>query len=397
MVKGESLLINFRRVLLPLLLILLWAGVARSGEIRLLTPAADSIIYSRNRNINVVVAVSDKADIGRVGLSDSRRGSMFNPLGRWEKNGLTYVHFRVPLRRGRNVLSLAPVSREIRIRYFPVSSLLNVDYSRPDIFLFHRAEEVPAECGGCHTDKLPDSAKVGRVIYGRYSPNCYSCHPKTAAAGEWRHFPAANLLCKSCHEKPGEKKITVPDGKVEEICFRCHINDRKWRKDSHIHGPVGTGDCTICHDPHNGNFRGQLWADGNGELCVACHADMKRFIQPGQKRFYVHGILQARGCNICHSPHASNHRFQLTDEINDLCVSCHTGLADLKRGHPVANHPLKDRPDPRRSGRKMSCTSCHDPHGSKFKYLLIADVRGGRICVECHKGKKGMIIGRGRR
>ncbi len=381
-----------------LLLGLVFVEAAAAGEIRLLTPAADSIIYSRNRNINVVVAVADKADVGRVALADARRGSRFDPVGRWEgKQGITYVHFRVPLRRGRNMLQLAPVARDIKIRYFPVSSLLNVDYSRPDIFLFHRNREVPAECSACHTDKLPGGVKAGRVIYGRYSPGCYSCHPKTAAAGEWRHFPAANLLCRSCHEKEGEKKIIVPSGKVEEVCFRCHINDRKWRRARHIHGPAGTGDCTICHDPHNGNYRGQLWADGRGELCVACHSDKKRFIQPEQRRFYVHGILQAKGCNICHSPHASGHRFQLDHEINDLCVSCHTRLAELKRGHPVANHPLSGRPDPRRSGRRMACTSCHDPHGSKYKYLLIADVRGGRICVKCHQGKMSVVRGIGRR
>ena len=157
----------------------------------------------------------------------------------------------------------------------------------------------------------------------------------------------------------------------------------------HIHGPVGTGDCTICHDPHGGNNRFQLWADGKGKLCVICHEDKKKYlaVTPRQK-LKVHGILTARGCVACHSPHATDYKFQLFAEINDLCVSCHTELKGLKKGHPSAGHPLVGVEDPRRLGTSMSCTSCHNPHGSDYSYLLIGENRGGLICAKCHSGRK---------
>ena len=30
------------------------------------------------------------------------------------------------------------------------------------------------------------------------------------------------------------------------------------------------------------------------------------------------------------------------------------------------------------------CSTCHNPHGSDYKFLLIGDILGGQVCSQCH-------------
>ena len=152
---------------------------------------------------------------------------------------------------------------------------------------------------------------------------------------------------------------------------------------SYVHGPAATGDCTVCHDPHGGEFPYMLWADPKVDLCIACHTD-KQDVKKKKKGFVEHGIIEGLGCSACHSPHASDYRFQLAGSINDVCVSCHIAMKGITEGHPVGNHPLSDVDDPRRKGRELSCTSCHNPHGANYQYLLIGSLLGGHVCSKCH-------------
>jgi predicted CXXCH cytochrome family protein len=378
---------------MPLLLFVLLVAApvaARAGEITVLAPSTlEATLLSRNKTVNVVVKVAEAADLNQLLLRADSDDHVVEPMGRHPRNSVYYVHYRLPLKKGANNFTLAPGNRKLSIKFTPLSTLLNVNLDDPGVYRFHRQVAIPEECAGCHTEKLPPDAAVDMVRYGQFSPECFSCHSNMVNASEWRHFPSSALLCRTCHQSANDvKELSVPTGKVETLCFACHVNNKKWTSMSHIHGPVGTGDCTICHDPHGSGNEFQLWADGKGKLCVVCHEEMKRYLDPGQKSFVVHGIMNAKGCGACHSPHATNYRFQLFGEINDLCVSCHVSLAGLTQGHPVQNHPIKGKSDPRRAGNPFSCTSCHNPHGSPYKYLLIGDVRGGRICVKCHSEKK---------
>lgn len=368
---------------------LLGVNSARAGEITVLAPNADqSSMLSRNKTVNVVVKVAEVADLKLLALKDDSDNHTIDPAGRHIKDNTYYVHYRVPLKKGVNSFTLGPVAHKIVIRYTPLASLLNVDLNAPGIYRFHRQGTIPGECGGCHSEKLPADAVVDKVRYGQFSPECYSCHVDIVSGSEWRHFPSSSLLCRTCHQLGADvDQLVVPTGKVESLCFDCHLNKKKWTGMSHIHGPVGTGDCTICHDPHGSGNEFQLWADGKSKLCVVCHEGMKKFTDEGPKNLVVHGILTARGCVACHSPHATDHRFQLYQEINELCLGCHSVLAG-ESGHPVQKHPIKGKSDPLRAGFPFTCTSCHNPHGSAFKFMLIGDVRGGRVCVKCHSEKR---------
>jgi predicted CXXCH cytochrome family protein len=380
-----------RLVLLRLLLVtaaIAMPGLTRAGEITILAPPAEaSVVVSRNRIVKVVVKVVEAGDLDKLHLYSAKAGRSYSPDGRHEQDGIFYLHYSLHLEKGDNVFTLDPGGRSIRLKFKPLSTLLSADFSGPTTYLFHRREVSPPVCRGCHPEKIQVAVKPGPAVFGQTSPECYGCHQSTTLAAEWPHSPTARLLCRACHPEGEGVKVAIPTGKVEDLCFTCHINEKKWPTLAHIHGPVGTGDCTICHDPHGGNNPNQLWADGKGRLCVICHEDKKKYLAAvPQQKLRVHGILTARGCVICHSPHASDHRFQLPAEINELCTSCHTALQGLASGHPSSGHPLKGVADPLRPGTPFSCTSCHNPHGSDFGYLLIGDNRGGLVCAKCHAG-----------
>jgi predicted CXXCH cytochrome family protein len=77
----------------------------------------------------------------------------------------------------------------------------------------------------------------------------------------------------------------------------------------------------------------------------------------------------------------------LKKPINELCSGCHPEVTLKSKGHPVANHPVAAPRELLRPGRKLTCASCHDPHGSNNQLMLIESLLGGRLCRGCHAKK----------
>ncbi|MBI5058151.1 MAG: hypothetical protein HZB86_09265 [Deltaproteobacteria bacterium] len=101
--------------------------------------------------------------------------------------------------------------------------------------------------------------------------------------------------CAGCH--PEERKGYRVARPVDTMCYRCHV-----RKDTKkfVHGPLGSGDCISCHDPHGSPNRFQAVAAPE-VLCRMCH---------DQKSSEKH-LKQARatGCVSCHDPHSADKSF----------------------------------------------------------------------------------------
>jgi len=103
--------------------------------------------------------------------------------------------------------------------------------------------------------------------------------------------------------------------------------------------------------------------------CLDCHTELKKAATS------VHAPL-ASGCQTCHmSVEGKKHPDQkdsikLTGDIPGLCYGCH----DRTQFKGKSVHPpvVIDK-----------CTTCHNPHQSDFKVLLIKDIPG--LCYECHK------------
>ena len=375
--------------------VVLCAVSARAYEVLTPPPDGKTQVNSRRAQSHLVIKASGKDEaaqlkVSRVAGGEAEakdKGQAIKPMGTWDKDGAVYLHYILELRKGENTYSISPGEKELAIRYQPLRTLLKVDPDDPKAFHFHRDTVVPAACGGCHTDQLPadsglDVARLKKN--GDFSPLCYSCHRKLTSENKWLHAPAASVACMTCHRKDeGGDKIATQVGRVDESCFSCHINKKKWNSMSYVHGPAATGDCTVCHDPHGSDYPFMLWADPKVDVCIACHED-KEEIRKNKRGYIPHGILEGNGCIACHSPHASNYQFQLAGPINQVCVSCHVSMKGIKEGHPVGKHPLSGVADPRRKGRELSCSSCHNPHGGEYKFLLIGNLLGGHVCGKCH-------------
>ena len=383
----------YQRFILRAAIFLVCISVTGSADAyTILTPASDAklFIQARRSISNMVIKVSSVEELTRLSVNEVLNRNVdtqaVDIVGQWEHNGSTYVHYILPLKRGNNNFIVNPGGKEINIRYQPLRTLLNVDVDDPKAYLFHREDVVPADCAQCHNKTVPKDANLDLKRLEKnadFAPVCFSCHRKLIRQSLWLHSPSANVFCWSCHRQgEGNTKVPMLSGRVDENCFECHVNRKKFRN-NYVHGPVGTGDCTVCHDPHGGKYEYQLWADAKSDICIGCHLD-KKDTQKTPIGFYAHGIIQGGGCIVCHNPHSDDYRFQLYNTINELCVSCHSGLRDIEQGHPVGNHPLKNKPDPLRKGRELSCSSCHNPHGSTYRYILIGDLLGGHVCSKCH-------------
>ncbi len=372
---------------------LLFSSAREASAYTVLTPSPGNrfLIQSRHPSVNMVVMVSGPDEqqgfqVEEVGEQVSSK-RIVRPLGRWEENNGIYIHYLLPLRRGENIFLLIPGRRQLRIQYKPSRTMLNLNQGNGLSYLFHRKMVAPRQCRMCHKGQLPSGVVQNAKWLSRcqdFSPVCFSCHQRLVKGFRWRHGPSANIECLGCHKTNfNGRGVTILTERVNELCFKCHLNKRRLKDKSHIHGPAKIGDCTVCHDPHGDKFREQLWANRKADLCVACHSDKKTALK-GAPGFYQHGIIPGGGCIACHDAHASNNMFQLYKPINALCVSCHISMRGIVKGHPVAGHPLSGKKDPRRRGRELSCSSCHNPHGSRYRYLLIGDVMGGRVCTKCH-------------
>ncbi len=93
------------------------------------------------------------------------------------------------------------------------------------------------------------------------------------------------------------------------LCFDCHDNFLKDAKFKH--DPAANGDCLSCHDPHVSETDALLIKPG-AQLCFQCH-------DPGDmKNVKTHQKFPKRDCISCHDPHAGSDEHFLKSGIAKL-------------------------------------------------------------------------------
>jgi len=118
------------------------------------------------------------------------------------------------------------------------------------------------------------------------------------------------------------------------------------------------------------------------DTCLKCHGS----ILNGN---FKHGPVDAGYCNLCHDPHASTYRAWLRKAPWDLCTTCHAEkasgvhvIAGFKSGK---THPTRLKPDPMRPGKRLTCSSCHEPHSAVNKDLFAYHIKTWQeLCPLCH-------------
>ena len=351
-----------------------------SAQTELLIPKSGSTLLKRHPETHLVLRQSAKDKMVRVQIGQSMR--LIDPLISSQGEDGIYQHYRLPLKSGSNSFILVPGGEQLEYQYKPIQSELNLNARGRTVFTFHQDDKLPASCAGCHD--LQGKGIVDPVGL-KNATSCASCHSNLIERSSWKHSATKNNQCLACHQQSTNPwRIGLPTSRIRDLCLGCHTGKEVWFKSKVVHGPLNLGGCTLCHDPHGGAYRHQLWADGAVDLCIACHSDMSPLVTADHEKKipYVHGVITGSGCIACHNPHASDHIFVLNKPINELCGGCHAGVDD--GGHPVERHPVAAPRERLRPNRQLSCSSCHEPHASFNRYLLIESNRGGRLCRECH-------------
>jgi DmsE family decaheme c-type cytochrome len=222
-------------------------------------------------------------------------------------------------------------------------------------------------CKGCHE---PAWEKFATTRMGRL----FLKQPRNAQE---------RLACENCHG-PGKAHVDAGGGKARgglisfakddptpierrnKVCLDCHTKGGRlfWESGAHDAADVA---CTSCHrvmEDHSP--RNQLSRPTELETCGTCHLR-----QRAQQYRNSHMPLREgkMTCSSCHNPHGSVTPALLREASpNDNCFRCHTE----KRGPFLWPHaPVVE-----------SCANCHDPHGSNHEAML--KLAKPRLCQQCH-------------
>lgn len=126
------------------------------------------------------------------------------------------------------------------------------------------------------------------------------------------------------------------------LCITCHNHEKETRKYEWMHGPVAIGACAACHEPHKSPYPHLVSALGS-KLCFRCH---ERTPKGGKTRGCKRVQDQVR-CTRCHNPHGGRDRFFL--------------MASLAKAGPGAPAPNTAKDADRKKNRENSLKPDEQP------------------------------------
>jgi len=220
-------------------------------------------------------------------------------------------------------------------------------------------------CAGCHA---PLIAKFKKTLMGKIGSS-----PQGKGKFE----------CENCHG-PGSEHVRLGGGRgvggilsfgktdprpVAErngVCLNCHQKGERNYWAGSVHETRGLA-CTNCHTVmEDVSRKHQLKTRVEAETCYQCHK-----IKRAQMQYSSHMPVREgkMTCTNCHNPHGSTTEKLIREaSVNENCYKCHAE----KRGPRLWEHaPVRE-----------SCLNCHKPHGSNYENLL--KVARPRLCHECH-------------
>jgi predicted CXXCH cytochrome family protein len=290
-------------------------------------------------------------------------------------------------------------------------------------FDFQLKKDSPALCMDCHDthdSKLVETHKGQPFV----EAGCLSCHdahestrPKLILAFAHSPFKAGKASCALCHKPPEDGKVVLRKASPKELCVSCHAKKVEQIQSAKVQHPGAMGACTVCHNPHAGKAPGLPNPDAVN-ACLGCHSDQAK----QKEKKHLHQPAFGQGCSTCHEPHGGeNTRLLRAKTVNSVCLECHgpdskpeeiKGTRTVKifngrvtlpekyfnavpmlpikygMGHPIKGHPVVDQMDPvdvTKVRAAINCCSCHQPHASAERNLLVKDQANNiMFCAGCH-------------
>lgn len=252
-----------------------------------------------------------------------------------------------------------------------------------------RTERWMAAIGFCLLVTLGLSGPVWAADEPTGAALCVTCHDENDLTDMSRSAHARSTDkrtpdCLSCHgaslthaNKPEGvskrpppdrmfgKASTLPAAERSAVCQTCHDKDAKRMLWAGSQHQSADIACNSCHKVHAN--RDKILVKANeAEACYTCHkAQRAELLRPSH-----HPVEQGKmTCSDCHNVHGSaGPKLAKRDSTNDTCYTCHAE----KRGPFVHQHePVA-----------TDCSTCHNPHGSTVQAML--KTRPPMLCQQCH-------------
>lgn len=236
---------------------------------------------------------------------------------------------------------------------------------------------------------LLDKFSAGEYSSGG-ADTCLRCHGEPDVADvlfqgvhgnlDSSHSALAELQCETCHGPRGKhprkgepmiqfgKTANVAAALQNSVCLSCHLDeaDSDWHLNQHDIEDLACADCHQIHTALDPVSSPQ----GQVELCGGCHmAALAAFNKRSHHPLAGIHAGSDMTCTTCHNPHGSLTEGALQQlTLNDNCYDCHAEV----RGPVLWEHaPVTE-----------DCSLCHNPHGSTNDALLTR--RSPQLCQSCH-------------
>jgi DmsE family decaheme c-type cytochrome len=216
------------------------------------------------------------------------------------------------------------------------------------------------------------------------SDQCLACHEgiqeplnKTPHGSKAFH-EKSDQGCETCHgpgqahiDAGGDVSLIMNPAKADEkksamVCLTCHETSERTHWKGSVHQQRGLA-CVSCHSIHAfKSEEAQLKTVRVEETCGGCHLDIQSQIQRTSHHPIREGLMT---CTDCHNPHGTlAPKLIIANSSNEQCYTCHTE----KRGPFLWDHPPV----------RENCMNCHNPHGSNHEKLLVTSRPW--LCQSCH-------------
>jgi DmsE family decaheme c-type cytochrome len=187
----------------------------------------------------------------------------------------------------------------------------------------------------------------------------------------WSAEPVGAALCVTCHDEEDLPDMSrsahgfTADKRAPD-CISCH-----GPSPTHAKKPAG-----VSERPHPDRMftkKSTTPASERNAACLTCHnKDAKRALWAGSQ----HDAADI-ACNSCHKIHANSDKVLSKATQTDVCYTCHK--EQRTQMNRPSHHPVPEG--------KMSCSDCHNPHGSAGPKLVKRDSIND-TCYTCHAEKR---------